>query len=94
MSVVLLFLMVFLTLYALYKGGQMDQAFQKLLAAVSAIETKADSLIELSNQLAALLRANAQDPAAILELAARLETQTAEVQAAIDANTPPPPPTP
>ena len=77
----------------------MDQAFQKLLAAVTAIETKADSLIELSNQLAALLRANAQDPTAINALADRLEAQTAEVQAAIDANTvtpppPPPPPTP
>jgi len=84
-----LFLVVLLGFYALHKGAKMNEAFARLLAAVSA-----DSLIELSNQLAALLRANAQDPTAILELAARLEAQTAEVQAALDANTPPPPPTP
>lgn len=73
------------------KVNNMNEAFQRLLAAVAAIETKADSLIELSNQLAQLIRDNANNPAALLELAARLEAQTAEVQAAIDANTPPTP---
>ncbi len=79
----------------------------KILASVTAARTKIDSLIALANgqsatmkdlsaQLAAAIAAN--DPAAMAQVqadldkaATDLDTETAAVQGAIDANTPPTP---
>ena len=67
----------------------------RLTAAVTDIQGKADSLITLVQGLAQLIRDNVGNPEALLGLATQLETQSAEIQAAIDANPlPEPPPTP
>lgn len=68
-------------------AGGLDNLIEK----VTDIETKADSLITLVNGLAQLLRDSAGNPAAINAIADRLSAQSAEIQAAIDANTPPTP---
>ena len=67
----------------------MSAAFDRLVASVAAVNTKADSLIALVQGLAQLLRDNATDPAAVTALADQLDAQTAEIQGALDANTPP-----
>lgn len=72
----------------------MSAAFDNLIAKVTLIEDRADALIALVNGIAQQLRDNATDPAAVNELASRLDAQAAEITAAIDANTAPPPPTP
>ena len=81
-------------LVLIYLGGKMAgvaEAIARVLASTTAIETKADSLIALVAGLATLLRENAADPAEINAIADRLEAQTAEIQAALDANVPPTP---
>ena len=69
----------------------MSAAFDRLVVSVAAVNSKADSLITLVQGLAQLLRDNATDPAAVTALADQLDAQTAEIQAAIDANVPPTP---
>jgi hypothetical protein len=76
-------------LVLVYLGGKMagvPEAIARVLAATTAIETKADSLITLVNGIATLLRENAADPVEINAIADRLDAQTAEIQAALDAN--------
>lgn len=53
---------------------------------VTAIEGAADSAIELINALAAEVRANATDPAALSALADRLEAESSKIGAAVAAN--------
>lgn len=67
---------------------KMSAAFDNLIIKVTAIEDRADALIALVNGIAQQLRDNATDPAAVNALADRLDAQTTEIQAAIDANTP------
>ena len=69
----------------------MSAAFDRLVVSVAAVNSKADSLITLVQGLAQLLRDNATDPAAVTALADQLDAQTAEIQAAIEANTTPAP---
>ena len=66
----------------------------RLIEKVSAIETEADSFIEVIHGVVELLRENATDPSEIRVLANRLEAQTAEIAAAKNQYTPPPPPLP
>lgn len=71
-------------------SGELDTLTQKVEDSV----TVQESAIELLNQLAQLLRDGANDPAAILALADRLEAERQKVADAIVANTPaaePPP---
>jgi uncharacterized membrane protein affecting hemolysin expression len=78
-------------LYLIRKVVKMSAAFDRLVASVAQVNTKADSLIALVAGLAQLLRDSAGDPAAITALADQLDAQSAEIQAAIDSNTPPTP---
>ncbi len=66
----------------------------KLTVSVTNVNSKADSLITLVSGLAQIIRDNAGDKVAMLALANDLDAQTGEIQEAIDANTPPAPPTP
>lgn len=77
---------------------------ERVIASVTAVNTKADSLIKLANELAELIRANAGSPAKLKKIADDLDAQAGELDAAIVANTipveeppveepPPPPPT-
>lgn len=67
------------------------EAVALLTEKVALIEGKADSLITLVAGLAQIIRDNSTDPAALVALADRLEAQSGELQAAIDANAPPTP---
>lgn len=65
--------------------------FGRILAAVTAVNGKADSLIELCNRIAQAIRDNVTDQAELNRLAGELETQAGEIQTALDANEPVPP---
>jgi hypothetical protein len=62
----------------------------KITAAVSKAKTVDESAVLLLAQLSALLRANADDPAAINALADQLDAQSTSLADAITANTPAP----
>lgn len=72
----------------------MSAELDRLTADVTDIKGKADSLIALVNGLAQLIRDSANDPAALNALADSLEAESSSIQAAIDANPLPTPPTP
>jgi hypothetical protein len=73
------------------KENVMSEALDTLTLEVRELETVVDSAIALINGLAAQLRAIADDPAAILALAAELDAKEQELAAAVVANTPPTP---
>jgi hypothetical protein len=66
-------------------AGEVD----RVLASVTNIDTKVDSLIALANQLAQLIRDNANNPKVLTQIADDLDAKAGQVQAAVDANTPP-----
>ena len=93
-TAVMLAVNLIIGLLMIFKLGGIMGVLDPILDKVTVIENRADSLITLVNGLAQLLRDNAADPAAITGIANRLQAQSDEIQAAIDANTPAPPPPP
>ena len=77
---------------------KMTAELQKLTDAVTALKSVDESAIALLKQLADQVKANANDPAAILKLADEINAEAANLAAAVTANTPaqpqPPAPTP
>lgn len=59
----------------------------KILTSLEALETVGDGTIVAFTELAALVRANQNDPAAIAAIADRMDAQRAEFAAALVANT-------
>lgn len=76
----------------LEKENSMSAELDRLVASVTAVRGKVDSLIALTNGLAQIIRDNIGNPAKLTELADALDTEATSVQAALDAN--PLPPTP
>jgi hypothetical protein len=61
----------------------------ELQAAVTAEGTVVASAVTLLNQLAQMVRDAGTDPVALAELADQIETQSADLAAAVEASTPP-----
>lgn len=66
----------------------------QLTTDVAADTDAVNSAVTLLNTLAAEITANANDPAALAQLASDLEANTANLAAAVTANTPAAPPAP
>jgi hypothetical protein len=66
----------------------MTAEFDKLKAAVEAQDAVDASIIELLTNLGAQIRQKADDPAALIELAAHVESQSKKLADAVVANTP------
>lgn len=71
------------------KVEKMSAELDRLTAAVAAEKTADDSLIALVKGLAQQIRDNATDPAALTALADSLDSDQAEIAAAVAENTPP-----
>jgi hypothetical protein len=74
------------------KENEMSAELDALTLEVADTNTIMQSAIVLIQGLAAQLQAIANDPAAILQLAADLDAQSDALAAAVAANTPPPVP--
>lgn len=72
-------------------GGSVMAHLERLTESVRQVNTKADSLITLTHGLAEKIRELKGDETALNQLADELDAQSAELQAAIDANTEPAP---
>lgn len=64
-----------------------SDAMDRLTASLTAFETVETGVIEQNTKLAALVRANASNPAAILAIADKLDADAATAAANIAANT-------
>lgn len=71
------------------QGEEMSAELDRLTTDVANLRTVEDSAITLLQGLAAQIRDNANDPAALTALADSLEADTADLSAAITANTTP-----
>lgn len=65
-----------------------DDAITELTTQVQSNTDAENSAVTLIQQLAALIQSNANDPAAIRSLAAKLKTSADALGAAVTANTP------
>jgi hypothetical protein len=77
------------------RTNDMSAATDRLTASVAALTSAEKSAVALLGQLAQLIRDNSSDPAALNKLADDIDADTAEIAAAVVANTPatPEPPT-
>ena len=80
-----------LTTRLIYQGGFTMALLDALTEKVTKLETVEESAIALLNELSALIRANATDPAALKALADRIDSDATKLADAVTANTPAPP---
>ena len=80
--------LVFLAL----KGTKMSEALDRLTASVAQATTVAESAVTLIGTIAAEIRDNVDDSDALNDLADKLDAETADLAAAVSANTPAAPP--
>ncbi len=67
---------------------EMSAATERLTASVAALTSAEQSAVALLGQLSQLIRDNAEDPAALNKLADDIDSDTADIAAAVVANTP------
>jgi len=68
--------------------GKVQDAIDRAVAAITAENTAADSIIALVTGLVAIIRENVNDPVALNAAADAAEAKTAAIVAAITENTP------
>lgn len=83
-----LVIVIALQLRQIRKEAHMSKELDRLTASVAAETSRTESLVTLVQGLAQMIRDSATDPAALSKLADALDAETANIQAAIDANTP------